>query len=141
MCLFTNYQILPWLIPMSDMTRPYVQHHSFVRVTARHSLNVLSTTDTCTGWRKCIGCLIFVGNLPQKNPVISGSFAERDLQHTRTNTHRHPMHLHPVSYPCICVTAHADVCMYRQVHNILARAMYAAHTFHEELAPDEGTSF
>ena len=27
-----------------------------------------------------IGCLIFIGHFPQKNPVICGSFAENDLQ-------------------------------------------------------------
>jgi len=33
-----------------------------------------------TGWQRCIGCLIFVGYFPQKNLMIGGSFAERDLQ-------------------------------------------------------------
>jgi len=33
-----------------------------------------------TGWRRCMGCLIFMGLFPQKNPVNSGSFADRDLR-------------------------------------------------------------
>jgi len=34
----------------------------------------------CSGWRRRMGCLIFVRHFPQKNPVINGSVAERDLQ-------------------------------------------------------------
>jgi len=33
-----------------------------------------------TGWRRFIGCLIFIGHFLQNNPIICGSFAKNDLQ-------------------------------------------------------------
>jgi len=67
---------------MFNMTHSYVWHvwrDLFMFVTS------------ATGWRRPIGCLIFIGHFPQKSPTISCSCVERYLQL------RHPVHLrHPV---------------------------------------------
>ena len=34
----------------------------------------------CTGWSRSISCIIFIGHVPQKSPIISGFLAKRDLQ-------------------------------------------------------------
>jgi len=34
----------------------------------------------CKGGQRPIGRLVFIGHFPQKSPVISGFFAENDLQ-------------------------------------------------------------
>jgi len=47
-----------------------------------YSIHKRTVHYTCsrTGWQRPIGCLIIIGHLPQKSPIISVSFAKNDLQ-------------------------------------------------------------
>ena len=40
----------------------------------------IQTLQGGAGWRRLLGCLIFMGHFAQKSPVISGSFAKNGLQ-------------------------------------------------------------
>jgi len=65
------------------------------------------------GWRTCIGCILSTGYFPQKRFMISGSFAERDLQ-PEASYASWPLCIHIYAYVCIYtyMYMHVYICVY-----------------------------
>ena len=53
---------------------------TYCNIVYHDSFKQKKKASLCTGWWRTIGWFVFVGYFPQKSPILSGSFAERDLQ-------------------------------------------------------------
>ena len=80
-------------------------------------IHIYVTHRRTTGWRRCIGCHIFIVCLLQMRPIISGSLRRE------TCNLRHPMHLrHPVpralrrNCVCVCVSVCVFLCVFQCVY-------------------------
>ena len=92
-CVYSrdSFLCVTCLISMCDMTHSYMWHASFLCVTCLKSMcdmphsyawraSFLCVTDPGKTISAVICQMIFTGYFPIQSPIISGSFAKRDLQ-------------------------------------------------------------
>jgi len=78
---FTNMpKIFNGRAMLHGCTHSFFHWFTHVQNTFHSGAMLTCSIHSDTGWRRPIGCRIFIGHFLQKSPVISGSFAENHLQ-------------------------------------------------------------
>jgi len=81
-CVWESRVAHEWVMSLIWMSHVICMHesHATLQNIKKESVCVWESRVAHTGWRTCVRCFVFTCHFPQKNPLIDGSFVERELQ-------------------------------------------------------------
>ena len=103
---------------------PTCKHTNILEANALDSVVMCA----CTGGRRPIGCLIFIGHFPHKSPILRGSFVKIHLQLEAAYGSSPPCNMQSYihAYLCVCTYMHAYmyIRIYVKIHICMITHMY-----------------